>query len=91
MPACSVCCGVQGAFITTADFQSSAADIAVEPVFPRIGLVKGLQLVDLLVERWNDKEFQDRLGLKSGWLESEAVWSLAVPISTKLVVTVLSQ
>jgi hypothetical protein len=50
----------------TADFQSSAADIAVELGFPRIGLVNGLQLVDLLVERWNDKEFQDLLGLSLG-------------------------
>jgi len=40
--------------------------------------------VDLLVEHWDDKEFQDRLGLKSGWLESEAVWSPAVPISTNI-------
>ncbi len=60
--------GGQGAFITTADFQNNAADIAVEPGFPRIGLVNGRQLVDLLVEHWNDipKEFQDRLGLKPG-------------------------
>jgi restriction system protein len=60
--------GGQGAFITTADFQNNAADIAVEPGFSRIGLVNGRQLVDLLVEHWNDipKEFQDRLGLKPG-------------------------
>ncbi len=33
--------GGQGAFITTADFQSSAADVAVEAGFPRIGLING--------------------------------------------------
>ncbi len=60
--------GGQGAFITTADYQSAAADVALEPGFPRIGLVNGRQLVDLLIEHWNDipKEFQDRLGLKPG-------------------------
>lgn len=58
----------QGAFITTADFQGSAADVALEPGFPRIGLINGRQLVDLLIEHWNDipPEFQERLGLKPG-------------------------
>lgn len=60
--------GGQGAFITTADFQSAAAEVALENGFPRIGLVNGRQLVDLLIEHWNDipPEFQDRLGLKPG-------------------------
>ncbi len=60
--------GGQGAFITTADFQGAASDVAVEPGFPRIGLINGRQLVDLLVEHWDDipKEFQDKLGLKRG-------------------------
>jgi restriction system protein len=60
--------GGQGAFITTAGFQNAAADIALEPGFPRIGLINGRQLVDLLVEHWSDipREFQERLGLKSG-------------------------
>jgi len=60
--------GGQGAFITTADFQNNATDIALETGFPRIGLVNGRQLVDLLVEHWSDipREFQDRLGLKPG-------------------------
>lgn len=60
--------GGQGAFITTADFQSAAAEVALENGFPRIGLVNGRQLVDLLIEHWNDipSEFQDRLGLKPG-------------------------
>ncbi len=60
--------GGQGAFITTADFQSAAADVALETGFSRIGLVNGRQLVDLLVEHWEDIpiEFQQRLGLKPG-------------------------
>ena len=60
--------GGQGAFITTADFQSSATDIALEAGFPRIGLISGRQLVDLLVEHWADipQEFRERLGLKPG-------------------------
>lgn len=60
--------GGQGAFITTADFQSAAADVALDPGFPRIGLINGRQLVDLLIEHWADipPEFQERLGLKPG-------------------------
>ena len=64
--------GGQGAFITTADFQSSAAEIAVEAGFPRIGLINGKQLVDLLVEHWGDLpvEFRDRLGLRIGLIKA---------------------
>ena len=60
--------GGQGAFITTADFQRKAADVAVEEGFPRIGLINGSQLVDLLVKHWGalPEEFRDRLGLKPG-------------------------
>lgn len=60
--------GGQGAFITTADFQRSAFDVALENGFPRIGLINGEQLVDLLVEHWDDipDEFQDQLSLKRG-------------------------
>jgi restriction system protein len=60
--------GGQGAFITTADFQKNATDVALEAGFPRIGLVNGRQLVDLLVEHWDDipKEFRDLLGLRQG-------------------------
>jgi restriction system protein len=60
--------GGQGAFITTADFQGAAADVALEPGFPRIGLISGRQLVDLLTEHWSDipVEFRERLGLKPG-------------------------
>jgi restriction system protein len=60
--------GGQGALITTAEFQGAAADVALEPNFPRIGLINGRQLVDLLIEHWGDvpSEFQERLGLKPG-------------------------
>lgn len=46
--------GGQGAFITTADFQSAAADVALETGFSRIGMVNGRQLLDLLVEHRED-------------------------------------
>lgn len=64
--------GGQGAFITTAEYQKKASDVALEPGFPRIGLINGRQLVDLLVEHWNDipKEFQERLGLKPGLVKA---------------------
>jgi len=60
--------GGQGAFITTADYQNAAAEVALEAGFPRIGLINGRQLVDLLIEHWGDipAEFQERLGLKPG-------------------------
>lgn len=60
--------GGQGAFITTADYQNAAADVALEQGFPRIGLINGRQLVDLLIEHWDDipAEFRERLGLKPG-------------------------
>jgi predicted Mrr-cat superfamily restriction endonuclease len=60
--------GGQGAFITTASYQSAAKDIAVETGFPRIGLIDGRQLVDLLIEHWGKipTEFQERLALKPG-------------------------
>jgi hypothetical protein len=60
--------GGQGAFITTADYQAAAADVALEAGFPRIGLINGRQLVDLLIEHWDDipSAFQERLGLKPG-------------------------
>jgi restriction system protein len=42
--------------------------VALEPGFPRIGLINGRQLVDLLIEHWDDipSEFSERLGLKRG-------------------------
>ncbi|MBN2745226.1 MAG: restriction endonuclease [Bacteroidales bacterium] len=58
----------QGAFITTADYQPAAKKIANEPGFPRIGLINGNQLVDILAEHWEDipEEFQEKLNLKVG-------------------------
>lgn len=60
--------GGQGAFITTADFQKQAKEIAVEQGFPRIGLINGEQLVDILAEHWDDipVEFKEKLNLKIG-------------------------
>lgn len=68
----SIPAGGQGAFISTADFQTTASDIALEQGFPRIGLVNGRQLVDLLVEHWVDmpEEFKNKLGLKSGLIRA---------------------
>ncbi|WP_197077512.1 restriction endonuclease [Hyphomicrobium sp. 99] len=58
----------QGAFITTADYQASAHQIALDPNFPRIGLINGRQLVDLIIEHWSEipEEFREQLGLKPG-------------------------
>jgi len=60
--------GGQGAFITTADFQKKAKEIAIEQGFPRIGLINGEKLVDILAEHWNDipEEFKEKLSLKTG-------------------------
>lgn len=64
----SIPSGGQGVFITTSDFPKAAQEIAEEPGFPRIGLVNGRQLVDLLVEHWADipADFQEKLALKRG-------------------------
>jgi restriction system protein len=58
----------QGAFITTANYQSAAYEVASEAGFPRIGLINGHQLVDLLVEHWMDlpEDFRNQLGLRPG-------------------------
>jgi predicted Mrr-cat superfamily restriction endonuclease len=62
--------GAQGAFITTADYQAAARDVAEEAGFPRIGLINGRQMVDLLVKHWLDmdipKDFKEKLGLRPG-------------------------
>ncbi len=60
--------GGQGAFIATCDFQSAAKEVALEQGFPRIGLINGNQLVDILVEHWEDIpiEFKENLNLKLG-------------------------
>jgi restriction system protein len=62
----------QGAFITTCDFQEAAKEVALEHGFPRIGLINGHQLVDLLAENWDDiskdisSDFREKLNLKLG-------------------------
>jgi hypothetical protein len=60
--------GGQGAFITTADFQAKAREVALETGFPRIGLINGRQLVDLLIKHWANiqDDFKVKLGLKPG-------------------------
>jgi restriction system protein len=60
--------GGQGAFITTSDFQSDAHEAALQAGFPRIGLVNGHQLVDLLVEYWDKipEDFRNLLRLRPG-------------------------
>jgi len=68
--------GGQGAFIATCDFQNVAEQTAVEPGFPRIGLINGKQLGDILAEHWNDiwlklpDEFKDKLNFKLGLVVS---------------------
>lgn len=58
----------QGAFITTSDFPAQAREVAIQSGFPRIGLINGRQLVDLLVIYWDSisQEYQERLGLERG-------------------------
>jgi restriction system protein len=58
----------QGAFITTSDFQAKALEVATELNFTRIGTVNGKQLVDILVDKWEDlpDDFKEKLGLKLG-------------------------
>lgn len=64
--------GGQGAFITTAGFQKKAKEIAIESGFPRIGLIDGEQLVDILAEYWNEipDDFKNKLELKTGLIPS---------------------
>lgn len=60
--------GGQGAVITTGGFQKKAYDAATEQDFPRIGLIDGQKLVDILVEHWGaiPEEFRDKLGIRPG-------------------------
>jgi len=64
--------GGQGAFITTCEYQKAAEEVAIQDGFPRIGLVNGKQLVDILVEHWEDipVEFKQKLNLKLGLVVS---------------------
>lgn len=60
--------GAQGAFFTTSDYSSNARAVADEDRFPRIGLINGNQLVELLARHWAriPEEFQNELALKPG-------------------------
>jgi restriction system protein len=66
--------GGQGAFITTADFRAKAREVALEAGFPRIGLINGRQLVDLLVKHWVNiqDDFKMKLGLKPGLVRASS-------------------
>lgn len=58
----------QGAFITTAKFDKKAEELAQDPDFPRIGLIDGSKLVDILTENWTKipADFQKKLNLRVG-------------------------
>ena len=60
--------GGQGALVTTTDYHQDARDAASSLQSPPVGLINGHQLVDLLIEHWDDidPEFQEMLGLKPG-------------------------
>lgn len=54
--------------VVTAAYRESAREAATEVGFPRIGLINGRQLVDLLVQYWASipDEFKGQLDLKLG-------------------------
>lgn len=60
--------GAQGVFITTANFHYKAKEVTNEVGFAHIGLINGEQLVDILIEHWEDIpiDFKEKLNLKSG-------------------------
>lgn len=65
--------GGQGAFITTSDYSNSARLAAEEEGFPRIGLINGPQLVDLLALHWAEipDDFRNQLGLRPGLVPAQ--------------------
>jgi restriction system protein len=56
----------QAAFVTTSDFTSKARDEAERDGFKKIGLINGMQFVDILIERYDDlsEEVRNQLNLK---------------------------
>ena len=58
----------QGAVVTTSKFSKGALAAATEPGFPRVGLINGGQLIDLLIQHWDKlpEELRALLGLKPG-------------------------
>ena len=56
----------QAAFVTTSDFTKAAREEAIREGYKKIGLINGLQLVDLLVEHYDalSLEIKERLRLR---------------------------
>lgn len=56
----------QGCIITTSTFRKKARQEALKQGYKRIGLIDGAQLVEILIERYQDisKEMKDKLKLK---------------------------
>ena len=56
----------QGVFVTTSRFTQNAVLAADEQGYPRINLIDGRQVVDLLIEHWDriPEAFRDVLGLR---------------------------
>ena len=62
-----------GVFITMGEFRKEAIAVANEQGFPRIGLITGAYLVDLLCEYWPHlpSVFHEKLGLKHGLIQMQ--------------------
>ncbi len=56
----------QAAFVTTSKFTSKARDEAEKEGFKKIGLISGAQLVDILIEHYDDlsAEVREKLNLR---------------------------
>ena len=54
----------QAAFVTTSDFTAKARDEAEKEGFKKIGLINGPQLVDILIEHYDDLDMEVRGQLK---------------------------
>ena len=54
----------RGLFVTTSDFRKGVPQVAVAPGFPPIALMNGGQLVDLLIDHWDDlgEEYRNVIG-----------------------------
>lgn len=52
------------AFVTLSDFSKDARDEAIREGYKRIGLINGRQLVDLLVEHYEDLSDEMKLQLR---------------------------
>lgn len=56
----------QAAFVTTSDFTKTAREEAVREGFKKVGLINGVQLIDILIEHYDDlsTELRDKLNLR---------------------------